>query len=314
VPDPPSVEALIVSFNTRDTLRDALTSLRGHRPPADVAEVRIGVLDNGSSDGSADMVEQEFPDARLLRSTVNLGFARANNQLARTSTADYLLLLNSDVLLTEDIVTPLLRTLLDDPQVIAAGPRLVYPDGQVQYSAHRWPTLAYEFALVLRERRLARMIRPLFDSQRIIDEVHEATLTDQRADHRTPDFLWATCWLIRRPDVIDHGLFDETWEMYDEDLDFCRRARQRGRTLRYVASTELVHIGSVSSGTGDARRRLMKRSRRRYYRRHQGPVAAGLYAAAVPAVELLARTVNVASQPRILYARTRSMLRGRRAS
>jgi N-acetylglucosaminyl-diphospho-decaprenol L-rhamnosyltransferase len=172
VPEPPSIEALFVSFNTRDTLRDALSSLLRHAPPADTAALRISVLDNGSSDGSAAMVAEEFPEARLHRSAVNLGFARANNELARTSTADYLLLLNSDVILTEDVVMPLLGALLEDPRVIAAGPRLVYPDGQVQYSAHRLPTLAYEFALVLRGRPLARAIRPLFDSQRVIDEVH----------------------------------------------------------------------------------------------------------------------------------------------
>jgi GT2 family glycosyltransferase len=108
--------------------------------------------------------------------------------------------------------------------------------------------------------------------------------------------------------VTENGLFDETWEMYDEDLDFCHRARERGRTLRYVASAELVHVGSKSSGTGDARRRMMKRSRRRYYRRHQGRVAAAAYAAAVPAVELLARAVSLASRPQALYARTRSLL------
>jgi GT2 family glycosyltransferase len=101
--------------------------------------------------------------------------------------------------------------------------------------------------------------------------------------------------------------------MYDEDLDFCRRASQRGRTLRYVASTELVHIGSVSSGTGAARRRLMTRSRRRYYRRHHGLIAAGLYAGAIPAVEFLARVFEAAARPQKLYARMRSLLTGRRA-
>ncbi|HEY5317870.1 MAG TPA: glycosyltransferase family 2 protein [Solirubrobacteraceae bacterium] len=294
----PSVEALIVSFNTREALRDTLTSLLEHPPAAHIAEQRLSVFDNGSSDGSADMVAHQFPQARLVRSAVNLGFGPANNRLAGTSSADYLLLLNSDVIVTEEIITPLMGVLREDPRLIAVGPRLVHPDGQVQYSAHRLPTLSYEFAQAVRGRRLGRAIAPLFDSQQRVDAVHELTLTDERADPRTPEFLWATCWLIRRSDVIAHGLFDEAFTMYDEDLDFCHRALRRGRTFRYVPSAEIIHLGGVSSKTGAEKRRLMTQARRRYYRRHHGPLNAALYARAIPAVDTLAWLIEAIPRPR----------------
>jgi GT2 family glycosyltransferase len=300
----PSIDALIVSFNTRETLRITLTSLLEHQPRADVGQLRVSVFDNGSSDGSANMVVENYPQVRLIQSTMNLGFGRANNRLAYTSDADYLLLLNSDVIFSQDILTPLMCALSKDARVIAAGPRLVYPNGQVQYSAQQLPTLAYEFAQALRG-RLGRAIGPLFDSRQKIDAVHEVALTDQRADPRIPEFLWATCWLIRRADVIANGLFDEEFAMYDEDLDFCRRARQRGRTLRYVSSIELVHLGGASSRTQADKRRLMIRARRRYYRRHDGPLVAGVYGGAVPAVEKLARLVDAIPRPRSQNAPTR---------
>jgi N-acetylglucosaminyl-diphospho-decaprenol L-rhamnosyltransferase len=298
VTEVPSVDALIVSFNTREALRDTLSTLLRHPPRPDVAELRVSVFDNGSSDGSADMVAREFPDARLIRSAVNLGFGRANNELASTSAADYLLLINSDMMVTEDIVGPLIAALREDPRLIAAGPRLVHPDGRVQYSAHRLPTLSYEFAQAMRGRRLGRVIAPVFDSQQRIDAVHEWTLTDERAAPRTPEFLWATCWLVRRADVTAEGLFDEEFPMYDEDLDFCHRARRRGRTFRYVPSAEIIHLGGLSSKTGAEKLRLMTRARHRYYRRHHGRLTAALYAGAVPAVERLAALLEAVPRPR----------------
>jgi GT2 family glycosyltransferase len=298
VSEVPSVDALIVSFNTKEALRDTMASLLGHPPPGGVAELVVSVFDNGSSDGSADMVAREFPGARLVRSAVNLGFGPANNRLASTSTADYLLLLNSDMIVTEDIVGPLIRALREDPRLIVAGPRLVHPDGKVQYSAHRLPTLSSEFAQAMRGRRLGRAIAPVFDSQQRIDALQERTLTDERVDPRTPEFLWATCWLVRRADVAAEGLFDEAFPMYDEDLDFCHRARRRGRTFRYVPGVEIIHLGGLSSKTGADKLRLMTRARHRYYRRHHGGLTAALYAGAVPAVERLAALLDAIPRPR----------------
>jgi hypothetical protein len=298
VSEVPTVDALIVSFNTREALRDTLTSLLRHPPPADVAKLRVSVLDNGSTDGSAEMVARDFPDARLEVSPLNLGFGRANNRLAQASTADYLLLLNSDMIFTEDIAGPLMRALGEDPRVIAAGPRLVHPDGRVQYSAHRLPTLTYEFAQAIRGRRLGRVIGPVFDSQKRIDAVHESDLTDERADPRTPEFLWATCWLVRRADVTAEGLFDEGFPMYDEDLDFCQRARRRGRTFRYVPGAEVIHLGSLSTKSSAEKLRLSTRARHRYYRRHHGRLPAALYARALPAVERLALLLEAVPRPR----------------
>jgi N-acetylglucosaminyl-diphospho-decaprenol L-rhamnosyltransferase len=97
--------------------------------------VRVRVLDNASSDGSADMVAASFPDVELVRSDRNLGFAGANNRLVAVSDADHVLLLNPDTVFSEDVVTPLCHVFESDPRIALVGPRLVYPDGTPQPSA-----------------------------------------------------------------------------------------------------------------------------------------------------------------------------------
>ncbi len=295
-----SVEALIVSFNTREELRQTLATLLRHPPPRDLVELRVSVIDNGSNDGSSEMVAREFPQVDLMRSQENLGFGRATNELAARSSADYLLLLNSDVIVTSDIITPLLYALGRDARAIAAGPRLLYPDGHLQYSACTLPAVRYECARMLRGTRLGRLIRPAFDSERIVESVHQVRSThDRRAPFSTPS-LWATCWLMRSADVASDGLFDPAFHLYDEDLDFCRRAGLRGRSLLYVPEAKLVHLGGASSPTSDAKAQRMRSAREQYYRRHHGAPAASAYRLAMVILPRLIAAVGGLTRPRRL--------------
>jgi GT2 family glycosyltransferase len=285
----PSIDVLIVSLNTREVLRDTLTSLFRHAPPPLVAELKVSVFDNGSTDGSPEMVLRDFPQVHIHTSTENLGFARANNCLANRSEADYLLLLNSDVILTQDLVSPLLSALEGSPRALAAGPRLVFPDGRVQYSAPRVPSLRAEFADALRGTRLGRALRPVFDSDRLVSDARDAARTDGGMAARETDVLWATCWLIRRDDVVRDGLFDESFPMYDEDLDFCTRAAARGRTFVYVPDVELVHLGGASTKGLSAKLKLTRAARCRYYSRHRGTTAGRVYKYGLMTVEAMIR-------------------------
>jgi GT2 family glycosyltransferase len=291
------VDALIVSFNTRRLLRDCLASLRANGPDDPGIELCISVLDNGSADGSADMVAAEFPDARLIRSSVNLGFAMANNALAATSTASHLLLLNSDTLVRHDVVTPLLRALESDPAVAIAAPRLVYPDGEVQASSERLPTLRFELAREIRGTKLQPLLRPLFDVDAILEEHRRRGLLEERRAHDA-EFLWATCWLVRRADFPRGRLFDASFALYDEDLDVCRRVTAGGRRLVYVPDAEIVHLGGQSSVTSASKRARMRMGRARYYRRHHGAGKALAYRTTVAGVDLLKRARGGADRER----------------
>jgi GT2 family glycosyltransferase len=268
----PTVEVLIVSYNARDALAECLQSLRAHPPPA--AGVSVVVCDNASTDGSAELVASRFPETRLLRQASNIGFARANNLLAAGSTADYLLLLNPDTVLVEDLITPLLAVLCSDSRIAVVGPRLVFPDGRVQTSSEQFPDLAFEAARLLHGTRLGRITRTWFDAEARLRTTRQAALVDDRQPRDT-EFLWATCWLMRRADVRE-TLFNPSFVTYDEDLDFCRRQRDRGRRIVYVPGVTLVHVGGQSSAPG-VKPRLERRGRARYYREHGGRATSLLF-------------------------------------
>jgi N-acetylglucosaminyl-diphospho-decaprenol L-rhamnosyltransferase len=280
----PSVEVLIVSYNARELLADCLKSIITHKPDPNVAHLTVRVLDNGSSDGSAEMIARQFPAVSLERARYNLGFARASNHLANSSTADYLLLLNPDTRWTRDLVEPLIEALSDSPLAVAVGPRLEWPDGTPQPSAQRFPTLGYELAVIIRGTHCARLVRRLWDVDRLINHIEWQEI-DWSCRQAVPS-LWATCWLMRRQDVAALGLFDERYVTYDEDLDFCRRMNARGRTCVYEPRVALVHVGGGSSDES-VKGELMRRGRRLYYSLHQGRGAAFMYGRGLPALRRL---------------------------
>jgi hypothetical protein len=282
----PTVEALIVSYETRELLRQTIETLIAHPPRPQVAGLSIAVFDNASADGSADLVQSEWPSVRLVRSGENVGFAAANNRLAATSTASHVLLLNSDVIVIEDIVTPLLRALTADPAAVVAGPRLTFEDGAPQHSSQDFPTLRFEAARALHGTKIGGALRPVFDTGAVISAARQHHLDAEREPRRT-GFLWATCWLIARADIAD-GLFDESYVTYDEDLDFCRRQAERGRSALFVPGAHLIHLGGASS-TSDAKAAMMRRGRRRYFDQHQGRAAALAYRYGVEPLSALKR-------------------------
>jgi GT2 family glycosyltransferase len=300
-----TVEVLIVSYNTRALLAECLASLEAHRPAGRI-KTRVAVCDNGSTDGSADLVASRFPDVRLMRPAGNLGFARANNLLASTSSADYLLLLNPDTVLVEDVITPLLRVLISDPRVIVVGPRLVFPDGAIQTSSERFPELAVEAARLLRCTRLARITRRWFDAEARLRHARQLGLIHETMPRDT-DFLWATCWLMRRGDAASGELFDPSFVTYDEDLDFCRRQRDRGRRVVYVPEVTLVHVGGQSSRP-EIKQRLERRGRARYYRQHGGRTKSLAFLSLTACFDHARRTKSA------LQASTRRLLAASRSS
>jgi len=270
-----TVDVLLVSFNTRDLLRECLESLGRHLPPRDVATVTVSVYDNDSQDGSADMVAAEFPAVQLVRGDRNIGFAAANNAMARFSSAEYLMPLNTDTRLEEDVIGPLLAVLRADPKTVVVGPRLVYPTGETQASSQDFPTLAFELARDLDGTKLAALLARVVDLETILKRTRQIDRIGER-DPRETDFLWATCWLLRASALDGGALFDSKFITYDEDLDFCRRVRRRGGRIVYAPAVTLVHHGGASS-TSARKRRLSRHGRRTYYEVHGGRLQALAY-------------------------------------
>jgi GT2 family glycosyltransferase len=247
----PRASALIVSYNTRDLTLEAIGSVIAE------PDVETIVLDNASHDGSADAIASRFPNADLIRSDTNLGFAGGINRGASAATGDTLLILNSDARLEPGALSVLLDLFQVHPRAGLVAPALQYPDGRPQASAFRFPGLI-QVALDLFP------IDRLIDS-RINGRVHAAAAT--LIDHPL-----GACMLIRKAAWDAVGPLDEGYFMYLEEIDWCRRARQRGWQIWHQPLAVAVHHGGSSTRQRqDVMFAQLWRSRLRYYARFHGP-------------------------------------------
>jgi GT2 family glycosyltransferase len=248
----PVLSIIIVSFNAKADLERCLESLHA-APPAAAHE--IVVVDNGSTDGSADAVRR-WPGVTLIEADANFGFARANNIGIRASGGTNVLLLNSDTVVPPGVIDRLLAELDRDAAVAVVGPRLVDGAGRAELS-------------------FGRMIGPLneFRQKRLLRGGTVETITRQR---QYPDWVSGACLLVRRADAEAVGGLDERYFMYTEDVDFCAAIRARGRRILFAPEVEVVHLRGRSGATAPAATRdHYRRSQQAFYEKHH-PVWAPL--------------------------------------
>jgi GT2 family glycosyltransferase len=253
------VSIIITNWNTCALLAGALDSVAAARAPDAMETV---VVDNGSTDGSAAMVAARYPWVTLIRNTENLGFARANNQGITSARGKYVLFLGSDTILQEDTVSTLSSFLATHPEAGAAGCRLLNPDRTPQMSCRRFPRLRDAVATYLSLHALARRYTMKgFDFYR-------TQSVEQPA---------ATCLMVHRSLLTELHGFDERYTILYNDVDLCQRIRAKGYEIYYVADTEIIHYGSMTTRSAPAAVRLeMYRNILRYYRSRFGIVADAL--------------------------------------
>lgn len=253
----PVVSAILVSYNTREMTLRCLRQLFAGLGPA---PAEVWVVDNASQDGSADAVAAEFPQVRLLRSELNLGFGAANNRAMELAGGKYLLLLNTDAFPEQGAVPHLIRLLDERPDTAAVGPRLLNADGTLQVSCYRFPTPARAW---LENLWLSALLpnHPRFGDYR--RWAHDT--------ERTVDFVTGACMLVRREVFVQVGGFDEQFFMYSEETDWQRRMRDAGWQVRFAPGAVVTHLGGASG----ARERTAVTSHffeslDRYERKHHG--------------------------------------------
>ncbi len=264
------LSVVIVSWNTAALLRGCLTSLLTSPTGG---SIEVIVVDNDSSDGSANLVQRDFPGVQLVRNRSNTGFASANNQGIVASRGLYVLLLNSDALLPPGAATSLVEFMEQYPGVGASGPRLVRPDGRPQeFSFGGDPTLGY-----LLRRALSSLLwrRPLHDWN--TDQVQEV------------DWVSGACLLARREAIDQVGLLDENYFMYFEDNDWCLRMRGGGWKVYYNPRVSVTHVGGQSLIQNPAAQRAYYRSLDYFYAKHYGPLARVLLRVSLVPYRLLVR-------------------------
>jgi GT2 family glycosyltransferase len=253
----------IASFRTPAALRQCLAALEGERSHL---EIEVTVVDNASGDNSAEMVATQFPSVRLVRNARNVGFGAAHNQVLRDASGRYLLVLNSDTAPRPGALVALVHFLDANPGFAVAGPKLVYPDGGVQPSRRRFPTLA---TLFLESTQLQR----LSPNNAVLQRYYVADRSDD--EPQAVDWLVGACLCIRAQAVEQVGLFDERFFMYSEELDLCRRFRAGGWQIAYVPQAEVVHLEGASTRQDlGARDRQFQTSKLLYAEKWHGAGAA----------------------------------------
>jgi len=217
------ISIIIVSYNTRDFLRNCLQSIINCESHF---KNEIIVVDNASRDGSKEMVEQVFPQVKLIANSINLGFAHANNQGIKESGGEYILLLNPDTEVQKGSLDAMVEFMHRNPEVSVIGAKLLNPDRTLQLSCRRFPTL---FTLLGEGIFLDfTLIKSGYDEVREVDQPMGA------------------CLMARREIFEKAGLLDETYFMFFEDVDWCYRVKQAGGKIYYFPGAEVVHYGSRS--------------------------------------------------------------------
>jgi asparagine synthase (glutamine-hydrolysing) len=254
------VSVIIVNWNTRQLLHDCLSSIDEHLAAVDHEVI---VVDNDSSDGSPDMVEEEFPHVRLIRNTENVGFGRANNQAMREARGEWLLLLNSDTVLLDGSVGELFESVRNTPDLGVAHCRLILPDGRLQHTAYRFPSVPLA---VVEDLGLYKLL-----PSKIAGKLLLAGYWDY-SEERDVDWVAGAFMLLPRHVFEETQGFDERLFMYGEDMEWAYRIRERGWRIRYYPTASIKHFDHSSSEIrwGDERIALCLRRQRDIYRERSG--------------------------------------------
>ena len=229
---PPGVSRLtvsIVNFNAGDFLLEALGSLRA---VAAEAEMDVVVVDNASTDGSAERAALAFPQVRFLLNPTNEGFGAANNRVLREAATPHVLVLNPDTRVLPGTISHLLDFMAARTDVAAATCRLEHEDGTLDVACHRgYPTPWVSF-------------RYLFLKD---DRQYHLTDRDMSQPHEV-DAIVGAFMLLQTAALRKVGYFDEDYFLYGEDLDLCYRLTQSGYRVMYVPDVRAVHSKGISSG------------------------------------------------------------------
>jgi N-acetylglucosaminyl-diphospho-decaprenol L-rhamnosyltransferase len=235
----PSVDTIIVNFRTKELTLDAARSVLSEPETSSVI-----VVDNGSGDGSREWLRAQLIDsdkANLIDAEENLGFGGGNNLGVRAASAEYVFLLNSDATLEPGGLAPLVRA-LENPSVGVVAPAVVLANG-------------YQFQL---------------DAQGIFPT--PGAILSRRAamqvDSLEPDWVTGAAMMMRRTEFLDLGGFDEELFMYLEDVDLCKRYRDRGLVVARELSSKVIHLGGGSKESSKAQKEQFARSTDYYLKKH----------------------------------------------
>jgi N-acetylglucosaminyl-diphospho-decaprenol L-rhamnosyltransferase len=259
----PDASVVVVTYNALPWVERALESVRGEETV---------VVDNSSTDGTADVVRELFPEATLIEQE-NLGLAAGWNAGMAAASGRYFLIMNADAWMTEGSLARLVRFADERPQAAVIGPRLLNVDGSLQRSVRGVPTLW----------RLATeyfFLRKLAPGSRLLNAFYAGGFAHD--EEREVEVVMGACMLVRREAVEQVGPLDEAFFLFSEETDWCQRFREAGWKVLFYPGAECVHVGGVSHGGRMFRENV--RGHLRFLAKHRG----------VPYAERARRVLRVA--------------------
>jgi GT2 family glycosyltransferase len=238
---PMDLSIIIVTWNSQEYIRNCLDSIflsSGN------FSSEVIVVDNGSSDQTAKIVEEFYPQVNLIQNKRNLGYAKANNQGIKEAKGEYMLLLNPDTQVLEDALFLMYEFMEQNPKVRALGPKLLNPDETVQPSCREFPTfstLIWEFLGLSR----------LFPKSKVFGRWRMGYFNFDKP--REVDQPMGSCFMLRRKTLEDVGIFDENFGMFFNDVDLCYRIKKSGWKIYFYPDAKVIHHKGASTKKAKAK-------------------------------------------------------------
>ena len=255
----PDISICITNYNARDFLRACLASIYG---TVDTLSFEIIVVDNFSADGAPEMLRKEFPAVKLITNDGNTGFTRPYNQAMRLAQGHYVVMLNPDTLIFPNAIAELAKFLDTHLEVGIVSPKVLNRDKTLQKQCRRsearpWDAICYFSGLSRlfpNDKRFAGYLMTYLDE----NQTHEA------------EAVSGSCMMIRREVIEQIGYLDENFFAYQEDSDYCRRARLAGWKIFYHPSAQIIHYGGEGGSKVQPFRTIYEwhRSYYLYFRKH----------------------------------------------
>lgn len=258
------ISIIIVSWNTRELLKACLESVFANLGSL---SAEVFVVDNASTDGSAEMVMERYHEVRLIENSQNLGFAAANNQAIKLATGRYILLLNSDTVVLGNVLENSVEYMDSRGEIGVMGCRVLNGDRTVQLTCFRYPSLL----------NTAILASGLFHLKWLPFFGREQMMNWHRDSERDVDVVTGCFLLARTAAISGVGHLDESFFFCGEESDWCLRFKNAGWKVRFAPVGEIVHFGNASgSKLGSRRDLLLSEGLVRFLKKHNGILIAAM--------------------------------------
>jgi GT2 family glycosyltransferase len=249
----PTLSIVLVCWNNRAYLGPCLESLYQSKMKC---TFDIVVVDNGSTDGTPEMLAEKYPEVIIIQNAGNVGLGKASNQGIEATRGRYILLLNNDTIVNGESFDAMAEFLDNNSRAAAVGGKLLNPDGSIQACYNDFPTLHEEFFVAT---RLGELWRPGYPA------------VMQAGEIKSVDWLGSACLLLRRSALDQVGLLDESYFIYGDETDLQYRLKKARWEVYYLPQVSTIHFGGRSMDRW-RRRKMVYRGKLLFYRKHYGAI------------------------------------------